>query len=64
MSKRRQAPPAKLLARVADALNACERAGLQVKLRRDTVITGHGFVFVIGGRWSARKLVPFDGEGR
>lgn len=59
---KREPAPAELLGRVAAALTACERAGLTVKLRHDAVITGGGFVLQAGGRWVARKLVPFDGK--
>ena len=45
-----------LLTAVADALNACEDAGLRVRLRRDVVFTGAGWVLppLEGGRWVAR----------
>ena len=51
-----------LLAGLADALNACEAAGLAVKLKHGAVHTRLGFVFEVGDkRWEARTLAysPF-----
>jgi hypothetical protein len=55
--KRRKPPdPAALLSSVADALNRCERAGLDVKLRHGIVITEHGYVLPVKDKWAARPL--------
>lgn len=44
-----------LLASVADAFNACEEAGITVKLKHGAVITGHGYVLPVGeAEWGAR----------
>ena len=59
-------PPdaARLLAAVAGALNACERAGIGVRLEHDAVITGRGYVLPFGdgrlaSRWAVRpRLDP------
>lgn len=51
-----------LLGAVADALNACEQAGVTVKLKHGAVITDYGFVLPLGdGQWGARTLAysPF-----
>ena len=40
--------PAVLLAGVATALNACEEAGILVKLAHGSVITASGYVFPLG----------------
>ena len=54
-----QPDPAALLARVADALNACERAGVTVQLNHGGALTSHGYVLAtgdprLGTRWQAR----------
>jgi hypothetical protein len=61
------ADPGRLLGQVADALNACERAGLVVQLAHGTVVTGHGYVLPVGdprlgARWQARTLLPAPGS--
>ena len=51
--------PGKLLAAVADALNACERAGIKVRLRHGAVITHWGVVVPPerkGQAWEARAF--------
>lgn len=48
---------ASLLAAVADALNACEHAGITVKLAHGAVITESGYVFAVGpagSPWAVR----------
>ena len=54
--------PATLLASVAEALNACEAAGITVRLKHGAVITRNGYVLPVGdGQWGARTLAysPF-----
>jgi hypothetical protein len=58
-------PPdaAPLLAAVADALNACERAGITIEHPVVALMTSHGDVLPIGDdrlgtRWEARPKVP------
>lgn len=50
----RSADSAGLLAGVADALNACRAAGLDVQLRYDAVLTDAGFVLPATGGWVVR----------
>lgn len=56
--------PARLLAAVADALNACERAGITLDLAHGAVWTRYGYVLPmgdprLGNRWAARmKPLP------
>jgi len=62
-----QTDPARLLGEVADALNACERAGIMVRLAHGTVVTGHGYVLAVGdprlgARWQARTRLPPPGS--
>lgn len=57
MSKKTRPPVDRLLADVAEALNACERAGMTVKLKHGTVSTREGFVFNIDGDWAPRTLL-------
>jgi hypothetical protein len=55
-----------LLAAVADALTACEREGITVKLKHGAVITPVGYVLPLGdGEWCARTLnwSPFSAQG-
>lgn len=51
-----------LLAAVADALTACEQAGIKVKLRHGAVDTRHGYVLPADGEWVARTRLwsPFS----
>lgn len=54
---------AKLLGAVADALNACERAGVVVQLAQGAVWTDRGYVLDIGDpkigcRWGVRTRLP------
>jgi len=58
--------PAALLASVAEALNACEQAGIAVRLKHGAVITRNGYVLPVGdGQWGARTLAysPFGDPG-
>jgi len=62
------ADPARLLAAVADALNACERAGVTIRLAHGSVVTGHGYVLAVGdprlgARWQARTRLPLPSVG-
>jgi len=62
--------PARLLASVADALNALENAGITVDLAGGAVMTDRGYVMAVGdvrlgSRWQARTrlwtpLAPGD----
>ena len=55
--KRKKPPdPAGLLASLAAALNRCDKAGLDVKLKHGIVITQHGYVLPIKDKWAARPL--------
>jgi hypothetical protein len=48
---------AALLSSVADALTACEAAGIAVRLKHGAVMTPLGYVLPLGdGRWAARTL--------
>jgi hypothetical protein len=54
-----QADAARLLGQVAEALNACERAGITIDCPVDAVMTSHGYVIAVGdprlgSRWAAR----------
>ena len=47
----------RLLSLVADALTACEQAGITVKLKHGAVWTEHGYVFHVSDRtWEPRTL--------
>lgn len=50
-----------LLTGVAAALNACDEAGLRVKLKHGIVFTRAGYVLPVGDGWAARTLAytPF-----
>lgn len=59
--------PHRLLAAVADALNACERHGLIVDLEKDGAVTSRGYVLPVGdgrlgSRWAVRRKLPTSGE--
>lgn len=61
--------PAGLLAALAAALNACETAGLSVRLKHGAAYTRHGYVLPLcDSRWGARTLTyteftpPDDGD--
>jgi hypothetical protein len=61
LAKRRKPPPEtaapRLLEAVAGALNACQRAGIAVKLRHGIVMTPAGYILEAqGGTWVARTL--------
>ena len=54
-----------LLTAVARALNACDTAGYEVKLKHGAVMTRVGYVLPLGdGKWCARTLnwSPFSGQ--
>ena len=54
-----------LLAAVAAALNACDAAGYEVKLKHGAVMTRVGYVLPLGdGKWCARTLnwSPFSAQ--
>jgi hypothetical protein len=62
-----QAVASRLLAQAAAALNACEAAGMKVKLRHNAVFTNYGYVLPAESEWVARTLVytefePLDEE--
>lgn len=54
--RKREPDPAALLASLASALDRCDRAGLDVKLRHGIVITRAGYVLPVRDRWVARML--------
>jgi hypothetical protein len=59
----RQPDTRRLLGAVADALTACEQAGIAVKLRHGIVLTRAGYVLPVGDHeWGARTLryTPFS----
>lgn len=53
-SRSRAGTASHLLAAVADALAACEQAGLKVRLRHGIVETREGYVLPVKGGWVAR----------
>lgn len=57
-----QPDPAALLGQVAEALNACEAAGIPVKLKHGIVSTRNGYVLPVRDGWVARTLAysPFS----
>ena len=59
--------PARLLAAVADALNALERAGITADVDHDAVSTRFGYVIPVGdprlgSRWAYRARVPAEND--
>jgi len=67
--ERRPVPPGpdagRLLTVIAEALTACEAAGITVKLKHGAVMTPLGYVLPLGdGKWGARTLTwtPFSGQ--
>ncbi len=74
MTRRHKVPPEPeafppgaetLLAAVAAALNACDAAGFEVKLKHGAVMTRVGYVLPLGGgKWCARTLnwSPFSAQ--
>lgn len=66
MSKRKRPTPAaaaRLLADLADVLNACEAAGIPIRLRHGAVCTGHGYVLPLAdNQWAARTLTYTEFE--
>jgi hypothetical protein len=54
-AKRRRQAAAGLLAQVAEALTACDQAGLRVRLHHDVVETREGYVLPLArNRWVPR----------
>lgn len=62
MGKKKQAVASQLLGEVAAALNACEAAGVRVKLRHGVVFTDYGYVLPTDSEWVARTLVYTEFE--
>ena len=65
----RQPDAAPLLSAVADALNACERAGIALDLFHGAVLTTYGYVFPagdarLGYRWAVRTRIDPGEAGR
>ena len=65
MTSRPKAKPdaGTLLSSVADALTACEKAGIPVKFKHGAVWTEQGYIFQVGERtWAARTraYTPFS----
>jgi hypothetical protein len=56
VTRTRKRDPALLLANLARSLNACDRAGLDVKLKHGIVITDAGYVLPVKDKWAARLL--------
>ncbi len=61
--------PARLLASVADALNACERHGLVVDLEHGAALTSRGYVLPVGdarlgSRWAVRQKMEPPAAGQ
>ncbi len=59
--------PARLLAAVADSLNALERAGIATEVDHWAVSTRYGYVIPVGdprlgSRWAYRARVPAEGD--
>ena len=59
--------PARLLAAVAEALNACERHGLAVDLEHGAVLSTRGYVLPVGdsrlgSRWAVRSRLEVGDE--
>jgi hypothetical protein len=55
-SRKREPDPAALLSSLASALDRCDRAGLDVRLKHGIVITEAGYVLPVKGKWAARML--------
>lgn len=47
----------RLLMQLADAMNACEKAGLKIRLRHGAVMTKGGYVLPTEKEWVARSSV-------
>lgn len=62
MSAERAARAAQLLGQLAEALNECQRAGMRVRLKHDTVYTREGYVLAVSDGWVARTLVYTEFE--
>jgi len=60
--RERAAETARLLAKVASALNECHQAGLKVKLKYGSVCTREGYVLAVDDGWVARTLVYTEFE--
>lgn len=54
MGKKKKKTRRLLLKNVADALNACERAGIDIKFQAGIVCSEYGYVLPVKGRWVAR----------
>ena len=57
----------RLLAAVAEALNACERHGLAVDLEHGAALTARGYVLPVGdsrlgSRWAVRSRLEADAD--
>lgn len=59
-SKRKRQKTAALLAGVADALNACEKAGIRIRHPKVAVLTDYGAIIPFKKGWEARA---FGGAG-
>jgi hypothetical protein len=57
-----RAAASRLLGEVAAALNACEAAGVRVKMRHGAVFTNYGYVLPADSEWVARTLVYTEFE--
>ncbi len=66
-AKRKHETAAILLGQLADALTACDKAGLKVRLHHGVVETRAGYVLMIKKQWAPRTraydpLVPVEGD--
>lgn len=59
--RKREPDPAALLSSLASALDRCDRAGLDVKLRHGIVITEAGYVLPVRDGWVTRMLGKHKG---
>lgn len=57
MSKKTSKEYPRLLKELADALNACDEAGLKVRLRHGVIMSRGGYVLPTDKEWVARSLV-------
>lgn len=56
MSRKKKRKHALLLHDLACALNACDKAGLNIKLRHGIVFSDAGYVLPVRDRWVSRTL--------
>ena len=56
LSKKKKRKQSLLLHDLACAINACEKAGLNLKLKHGIVFTNIGFVLPVKDRWQVRLL--------